>query len=51
VLSLRGDPQIATEHLLLGLVEERDGPVAAVLERGGVDRERVRQRLLEALSP
>jgi hypothetical protein len=51
VLSLRGDPQIATEHLLLGLVEERDGPAAAVLEHGGVDRERVRQRLLEALSP
>jgi hypothetical protein len=51
VLSLRGDPLIATEHLLLGLVDERDGPVAAVLERGGVDRARVRQRLLEALSP
>jgi hypothetical protein len=50
VLSLRGDPVIATEHLLLALVEERDGPVAAVLEGGGADRARVRQRLLETLA-
>ena len=50
VLSLRGDPMIDTEHMLLGLVEDGDDSVTGALARGGADRAELRRRLLQALS-
>ena len=50
VLSLRGDPMIDTEHMLLGLVEDGNDSVTGALARGGADRGELRRRLLHALS-
>jgi ATP-dependent Clp protease ATP-binding subunit ClpC len=37
-----GHPYIGTEHLLLGLLEEKTGPAAQVLNHLGVTTDRVR---------
>jgi hypothetical protein len=49
LLTLRGDEYIDTEHLLLSLIEDPDGP-ADRLTGLGVDRTQLRRRLLEALA-
>jgi ATP-dependent Clp protease ATP-binding subunit ClpC len=41
---------VGTEHLLLGLVREREGIAAGVLERLGLNPDRVRTEILDALS-
>src|SRR5437588_574331 len=41
---------IGTEHLLLGLVREGEGIAAAVLQRLGVNLERVRTQTIQVLS-
>ncbi|ACZ37934.1 ATP-dependent Clp protease ATP-binding subunit [Sphaerobacter thermophilus] len=41
---------IGTEHLLLGLVREREGIAAGVLESLGVNLEKVRQQVLQVVS-
>lgn len=46
-----GHEYIGTEHLLLGLLEERTGPAAQILEHLGVTAERVRTLLAEGPSP
>ncbi|MCL4467279.1 MAG: AAA family ATPase [Chloroflexi bacterium] len=38
-----GDEYISTEHLLLGIVGERDGTAARILQEFGIDREKVLQ--------
>ena len=53
-LSLResrqlGHSYIGTEHVLLGLVVERDGVAAQVLRRLGADEQRVREQVLHEL--
>jgi len=42
---------IGTEHLLLGLVREGQGVAAGVLESLGVSLEKVRQQVMQAVSP
>ena len=54
-LSLRealalGDHRVGTEHILLGLIREGDGPAALVLTSLGADLSRVRQQVLELLA-
>jgi ATP-dependent Clp protease ATP-binding subunit ClpA len=49
-LTLRGDQQIESQHLLLGLVEEPDSSAVEMLARARVDRAQVRRRVLEALA-
>jgi ATP-dependent Clp protease ATP-binding subunit ClpA len=54
-LSLRealrlGHNYIGTEHILLGLVREREGVAAEALAQVGVDLDRVRQRVEELVS-
>ncbi len=54
-LSLRealqlGDNYIGTEHILLGLMGERDGVAAQVLVRRGADLNRVRQQVIQLIS-
>jgi ATP-dependent Clp protease ATP-binding subunit ClpC len=54
-LSLRealalGHNYIGTEHILLGLVREGEGVAAQVLQKLGVDLERVRQTVIELIS-
>jgi ATP-dependent Clp protease ATP-binding subunit ClpC len=54
-LSLReslqlGHNYIGTEHILLGLIRERDGVAAQVLVRLGAEPNRVRQQVIERLS-
>ena len=54
-LSLRealqlGHNYIGTEHILLGLVRERDGVAAQVLAKFGADLAHVRQQVIEVLS-
>ena len=46
----RGDEFIGTEHLLLGLLAERTGPAAQILDHLGVTSDRVVQ-LLDAARP
>jgi ATP-dependent Clp protease ATP-binding subunit ClpC len=53
-LSLRealalGHNYIGTEHILLGVVREKDGGTASVLREAGLDAETVRSALLDAL--
>ncbi|MGE3289084.1 MAG: Clp protease N-terminal domain-containing protein [Pseudonocardia sp.] len=43
----RRDPQIGTEHLLLGLLGVHGGPAAPLLEQVGVDRRAVESALRE----
>mmetsp|Transcript_77296 Transcript_77296/g.128920 ORF Transcript_77296/g.128920 Transcript_77296/m.128920 type:complete len:967 (-) Transcript_77296:1820-4720(-) len=45
-----GHGYIGTEHLLLALLKEGEGTAAKVFENMKVDRERVRQEMLEAIS-
>jgi Clp amino terminal domain, pathogenicity island component len=45
-----GHHNIGTEHLLLGLVREGEGVAAGVLERLGVNLERVRTQTIKVLS-
>src|SRR5919205_3007745 len=45
-----GHHYIGTEHLLLGLVREGEGIAAGVLERLGVNLERVRTQTIQVLS-
>ena len=45
-----GHTYIGTEHLLLGLVREGEGIAAGVLESLGVSLEKVRQRVIQAVS-
>lgn len=40
---------IGTEHLLLGLIRERDGVPAQVLVRQGADLNRVRHQVMQLL--
>nr|WP_318273166.1 Clp protease N-terminal domain-containing protein [Micromonospora provocatoris] len=40
---------IGTEHILLGLLREGDGPAAVVLTEGGVDIDDLRRRVDAAL--
>jgi ATP-dependent Clp protease ATP-binding subunit ClpA len=54
-LSLRealplGNTYIGTEHLLLGLIREREGVAAQVLQKLGADLDRVRQQVIQLLS-
>jgi ATP-dependent Clp protease ATP-binding subunit ClpC len=44
-------PYIGTEHLLLGILREKEGIAAKVLNELGVDVERCRQEILEELDP
>ncbi len=45
-----GHHYVGTEHLLLGLVREREGIAAGVLERLGINLERVRGETVQLLS-
>jgi ATP-dependent Clp protease ATP-binding subunit ClpC len=54
-LSLRealalGHHRVGTEHILLGLIRESDGPAALVLTSLGAELSRVRQQVLELLA-
>jgi ATP-dependent Clp protease ATP-binding subunit ClpC len=42
---------VGTEHILLGLLEERDGVVARVLEKFGVNMDETRKKILKELDP
>jgi ATP-dependent Clp protease ATP-binding subunit ClpA len=42
---------IGTDHLLLGLLRENDGPAADVFKKFGVDMEALRQEILKELKP
>ena len=44
-----GHNYIGTEHLLLGLLREKEGIAARVLEAMGVDIDKVRQKMMELL--
>jgi hypothetical protein len=44
-----GHNYIGTEHLLLGLVREEDGPAAHVLRNLGIRTERIREQIVELL--
>ena len=46
-----GHEYIGTEHLLIGLLDEKGGPAAQILNHLGVTAHGVRQELLRALSP
>jgi ATP-dependent Clp protease ATP-binding subunit ClpA len=43
-----GDEFVGTEHLLIGLLEERTGPAAQILNHLGVTSDQVRELLLKA---
>ena len=45
----RGNPEVASAHLLVSLLEQEGGIVVPVLRRAGADPERVRRRANEAL--
>ena len=45
-----GHHYVGTEHLLLGLMREREGIAASVLDRLGLSLDRVRTEVLQALS-
>jgi ATP-dependent Clp protease ATP-binding subunit ClpC len=42
---------VGTEHILLGLLDERDGVAARVLERFGVKMEETQKEILKELDP
>ena len=42
---------VGTEHILLGILIENDGPAAKVLKSLGVDSEKTRQEILSELKP
>ena len=44
----RGDEFVGTEHLLLGLLAERTGPAALMLEHLGVTSDRVEELITQA---
>ena len=44
-------PYIGTEHLLLGLLREREGLAVTVMQDIGIDVDLLRQQLLEVLKP
>lgn len=44
-----GHNYIGTEHLLLGLIREKDGIAARVLESMGVEADKVKQKMMELL--
>ncbi|MCD5397998.1 ATP-dependent Clp protease ATP-binding subunit [candidate division NPL-UPA2 bacterium] len=44
-----GHNYVGTEHLLLGLIREREGPAARILEGMGVSLEKARQKAMEFL--
>ena len=44
-----GEKFVGTEHLLLGLIRESDGPAARILRNLGVEPERVRETTVELL--
>ena len=44
-----GHEYIGTEHLLLGLVREGDGPAAQVLQQRGIELNAVRQEVIRLL--
>ena len=45
-----GDAYVGTEHLLLGLLEEKTGPAAQILDHLGVTSDRVRALVLQMRS-
>ena len=49
-LTLRGDARVTTEHLLVGLLQERDGLMIQVLRQSGVDVDELRRQALAALA-
>lgn len=46
-----GEPEISTEHLLLGLIREQDGASATVLRNLGINLQDLEQQILEQLQP
>lgn len=46
-----GNPFIGTEHLLLGLIAERTGPAAQILDHLGVREESVRELIARMQQP
>jgi ATP-dependent Clp protease ATP-binding subunit ClpC len=44
-----GHKYIGTEHLLLGLLDEKTGPAAQILSKLGVTADAVRHELAEAM--
>ena len=44
-------PYVATEHLLLGIINEGESVAAKVLENLGVDSQKVREKILELVGP
>jgi len=46
-----GDEFLGTEHLLLGLLEERGGPAALILQHLGVTDAKVRRLLAQMRAP
>jgi hypothetical protein len=42
---------VGTEHLLLGLLDEKDGGAARILKSFGVDMEKTREEILKELDP
>jgi hypothetical protein len=51
LLTLRGDVEVDTEHLLLALLESADETVHATLREAGADATAMRSELLARLSP
>ena len=51
LLTLRGDQNIDTEHVLLALIEELGSSAVQTLAQAGVDPAQVRQAALQALAP
>jgi len=48
-LTLRGDQQIDTEHILLGLIQETETSAVQMMGNHGVDPTKVRQAVLSSL--
>jgi ATP-dependent Clp protease ATP-binding subunit ClpC len=46
-----GHTYVGTEHLLLGLIKEKDGMAASILHKLNVDLNNVRQEIVKELSP
>jgi Uma2 family endonuclease len=46
-----GEPEISTEHLMLGLIREQDGASATVLRNLGINLQDLEQQILEQLQP
>ena len=46
-----GHSYIGSEHILLGLLEEKQGTAAAVLGSAGVEREKAEQLISELIAP